>query len=359
MNKKLLFYLIGGLSVILAGTAAFFSIAGLSKLFAGAAIAVMIMASALEVSKLIIASFLYQYWQTLAVTLKSYLLIATVIIMTITSIGIYGFLSAAYQETKSVYDLSATFTDSLNSKKVYYETYVATYEKQIDQQNNRLAQLNEIRNSQENRLNTQIGSSYQTDKSSRLTDKQINEVTVSIDKLNTILLQYTDSINKLTIAATQSKLKNNLTSDLGPLQFISATFNVNMDSVVNVLIILFITVFDPLAICLVLAYNFMKLKNDSDAELPIEPKISTSNEFVDLPVEMNQTNLVESVNEQETPVKPLEEQLPKQNKSTIVVESMDLMSPEPLNEDTVITIDEVRSQKAEKAQQLYSGGISV
>ena len=103
----------------------------------------------------------------------------------------------------------------------------------------------------------------------------------------------------------------------------------------------------------------MKLKNDSDAELPIEPKISTSNEFVDLPVEMNQTNLVESVNEQETPVKPLEEQLPKQNKSTIVVESMDLMSPEPLNEDTVITIDEVRSQKAEKAQQLYSGGISV
>ena len=173
------------------------------------------------------------------------------------------------------------------------------------------------------------------------------------------MLQYTDSINKLTIAATQSKLKNNLTSDLGPLQFISATFNVNMDSVVNVLIILFITVFDPLAICLVLAYNFMKLKNDSDAELPIEPKISTSNEFVDLPVEMNQTNLVESVNEQETPVKPLEEQLPKQNKSTIVVESMDLMSPEPLNEDTVITIDEVRSQKAEKAQQLYSGGISV
>ena len=97
MNKKLLFYLIGGLSVILAGTAAFFSIAGLAKLFAGAAVAVMIMASALEVSKLIIASFLYQYWQTLAVTLKSYLLIATVIIMTITSISIYGFLSAAYQ----------------------------------------------------------------------------------------------------------------------------------------------------------------------------------------------------------------------------------------------------------------------
>jgi len=353
MNKKLLFYLIGGLSVILAGTAAFFSIAGLAKLFAGAAVAVMIMASALEVSKLIIASFLYQYWQTLAVTLKSYLLIATVIIMTITSIGIYGFLSAAYQETKNTYDLSATFTDSLNSKKVYYETYVATYQKQIDQQTNRLTQLNEIRNSQENRLNTKIGSSYQTDKSSRLTDQQINNVSKNIDKLNTTLLQYTDSINKLSVASTQAKLKNNLTSDLGPLQFISETFNVKMDSVVNALIILFIIVFDPLAICLVLAYNFMKRQNE------IEPEISTSNEVDNLPVELDQASLVDIITEQETPVKPSEDRIDTNTEPEIIVESMDLMSPEPLYEDTIIDINEVRALKAEKAQQMYSGGISV
>jgi len=276
MNKKLLYYLIGFLSVLLAATAAFFSIAGLAKLFAGAAIPVIIMASSLEISKLIIASFLYRYWKTVSTVLKSYLLIATFIIMTITSIGIYGFLSSAYQNTKNSYDLSATFTDSLNSKKIYYETYVATYQKQIGQQNERLNQLNSIRTSQENRLNSQTGSSYQNTKSSRLTDNQINEVSKDISRLNEIVLKYTDSINKITVAATQSKLKNNLTSDLGPLQFISSILGVSMDYVVNVLIILFIVVFDPLAICLVLAYNFMKsdLENPEAKEV-IPPQEST------------------------------------------------------------------------------------
>jgi hypothetical protein len=381
MNKKLLFYLIGGLSVVLAGTAAFFSIAGLAKLFAGAASAVIVMASALELSKLIIASFLYQYWNTMAKALKGYLIVATVIIMSITSIGIYGFLSAAYQETKNMYDLSATYTDSLNSKKVYYETYVATYQKQIQQQAERLNQLNSIRNSQENRLNNQTGSSYQTTKSSRLTDNQISEVSKDVDKLNKIVLQYTDSINKLTVAATQAKLKNNLTSDLGPLQFISNTLNVAMDSVVNVLIVLFIIVFDPLAITLVLAYNFMKEKanqpevNDTITESEvieetvtqrIEPdsveekfnEITTANEVEQPSVETYQASLVEPVTEQEKPVKIKKKRQSMKKEPRVVVEPMDYMSPELENNDTVIHIDEIRSQKAEKAKQLYSGGIT-
>ena len=401
MNKRLLFYLIGGLSVILAGTAAFFSIAGLAKLFAGAATAVIIMASALELSKLIIASFLYQYWQTMSRALKAYLLIATGIIMSITSIGIYGFLSAAYQETKNTYNLSATFTDSLNSKKMYYETYVTTYQKQIEQQNSRLTQLNAIRNSQENRLNLQTGSSYQNTKSSRLTDKQIDDVTKDVDRLNKIVLQYTDSINKLTVAATQSKLKNNLTSDLGPLEFISNTFNVPMDSVVNILIILFIIVFDPLAICLVLAYNFMKGKFESEPidnesegnelfdelqdldihhdtssvvdtiiESPVTErieaaqveekfnKITTSNTVEQPEVEIDQASLVEPIIEQQIEVKPAKKSKPTVKKPKVVVESMDYMSPEPIQEDTIITVDDHRAQKAEKAKQLYSGGIS-
>jgi hypothetical protein len=301
--------------------------------------------------------------------------------MSITSIGIYGFLSAAYQETKNMYDLSATYTDSLNSKKVYYETYVATYQKQIQQQAERLNQLNSIRNSQENRLNNQTGSSYQTTKSSRLTDNQISEVSKDVDKLNKIVLQYTDSINKLTVAATQAKLKNNLTSDLGPLQFISNTLNVAMDSVVNVLIVLFIIVFDPLAITLVLAYNFMKEKanqpevNDTITESEvieetvtqrIEPdsveekfnEITTANEVEQPSVETYQASLVEPVTEQEKPVKIKKKRQSMKKEPRVVVEPMDYMSPELENNDTVIHIDEIRSQKAEKAKQLYSGGIT-
>jgi hypothetical protein len=393
MNKKLLFYLIGGLSVVLAGTAAFFSIAGLAKLFAGAATAVMVMASALELSKLIIASFLYQYWNMIAKSLKAYLVIATVIIMSITSIGIYGFLSAAYQDTKNAYDLSATYSDSLNAKKAFYETYVITYQKQIDQQTERLNQLNSIRNSQETRLNNETGSTYQNTKSSRLTDQQIVTVTKELEKLNLIVLSYTDSINKISIAATQSKLQNNLTSDLGPLQFISDILHVSMDSVVNTLIILFIVVFDPLAITLVLAYNFMKEKNEqldttidiidteedtSSYTIPesndapevvtqrIEPEeveekfneITTANEDEQSIVNSDQSSLIEPVTEQEKPIKPIRKSIDKKSSSKVIVDSMDYMSPEPVVEDTIISIDEVRAQKAEKARQLYSGGIS-
>ena len=80
----------------LAGAAAFFSVTGLSKLFGGAQEAVIIMASSLEFSKLVTASFLHKYWKTIEWKLRTYLTIGTVTIMFITSAGIYGFLSSAY-----------------------------------------------------------------------------------------------------------------------------------------------------------------------------------------------------------------------------------------------------------------------
>ena len=80
-------------------SAAFYSVSGLSKLFAGAAFAVIVMAASLEIAKLVIASLLYQYRKTLPKLLKWYLSMACVVLILITSMGIYGFLSAAYQET--------------------------------------------------------------------------------------------------------------------------------------------------------------------------------------------------------------------------------------------------------------------
>ena len=80
-------------------SAAFYSVSGLSKLFAGAAFEVIVMAGSLEVAKLVIASLLYQYWDTINKYLRTYLSIAAVVLVLITSMGIYGFLSAAYQDT--------------------------------------------------------------------------------------------------------------------------------------------------------------------------------------------------------------------------------------------------------------------
>ena len=131
MNKVALKILIGLIALSLAVCAAFFSVVGLSKLFAGAALAVVIMASTLEASKLVIASFLYQYWTSISKTLRVYLVTAVVIIASITSIGIYGFLSGAYQTTKSTYDLTQTAVDSLTTKKLYYESSVVSYRDQL------------------------------------------------------------------------------------------------------------------------------------------------------------------------------------------------------------------------------------
>ena len=99
LKKGFLPFLIGFSALSVSGSAAFYSVFGLSKLFAGASTEVIIMAGSLEVAKLVTASLLYQYWGTINKFLRTYLMVATFILIIITSMGIYGFLSAAYQDT--------------------------------------------------------------------------------------------------------------------------------------------------------------------------------------------------------------------------------------------------------------------
>ena len=278
MNKLALKIFVGLVALSLAGCAAFFSIVGLSKLFAGAAVAVIVMASTLEASKLVIASFLYRFWSTVNKSLRAYLLIAITIIAIITSIGIYGFLSGAYQTTKSKYDLTRTQTDSLATQKMYFESSAVTFKSQLESKNTQLANLTSIRNSQELRatqLVTSNRSSRSADKSAKETDATIKTLNKDIDELNKKVIAYSDSSSKVQVSITQLVLKNEISSELGSLSYISRLLHVEMDSVVNILIILFIIVFDPLAICMVLAFNFMsKPKEDNKPEeefIPYEP----------------------------------------------------------------------------------------
>ena len=99
VKKGLFPFLIAFSALSVSASAAFYSVYGLSKLFAGAQVEVIIMAGSLEVAKLVIASLLYQYWDTINKILRTYLSIAAIILVLITSMGIYGFLSAAYQDT--------------------------------------------------------------------------------------------------------------------------------------------------------------------------------------------------------------------------------------------------------------------
>lgn len=279
MNKTALKILVGFVALALAACAAFFSIVGLSKLFAGAMVAVIAMASTLEISKLVIASYLYQQWKVVNKTLRVYLISAVTIIAIITSIGIYGFLSGAYQTTKSKYDLTQSITDSLSVKKSYFDSGLISYQSQLESKTAQLNNLSSIRNSQEQRASNLINSNKSfksVEKSASNTDKSIKVLNKEIAQLNDSIVKYSTESSKLKLNITQASIQNELSSELGSLTYISKVLNIPMDKVVNILIILFMIVFDPLAICMVIAYNQLNeskpdnednLDNFSDEEL--------------------------------------------------------------------------------------------
>ena len=347
MNKHILKFLVVLIAISLAGCAAFFSIVGLSKLFAGAAIAVILMASTLEASKLVITSFLYQAWSTVNKTLRLYLLIAISIIAIITSIGIYGFLSSAYSETKTKYDLTQTQTDSLSTQKSYYESSVDNYKLQLTTKTTQLTNLSNIRNSQEVRasqLVTNKRSSRSADRSAKETDAAIKLINLDIDNLNKNIITYSDSAKKMQVKITQLGLKNNISSELGSLSYVARLLNVSMDSVVNVLIILLIIVFDPLAICMVLVFNSMsnskedfKLKEEIQKEInfPKEEYIPYEPDFFVNPSAIIEDNIVDLPSEQ-----PL-----KQSESSVVISKPRINAKEEYKESIRKAEERKRNEK--------------
>ena len=107
-DSRLFPYLVGLAALLVAGSAAFYSVFGLSKLFSGAALAVVIMAGSLEFAKLVTASFLYRYWDEINKIMKTYLIVGVVTLVVITSAGIFGFLSNAYQGATASFEKEST-----------------------------------------------------------------------------------------------------------------------------------------------------------------------------------------------------------------------------------------------------------
>ena len=101
MRERIFPFIIALSALSVSASAAFYSVFGLSHLFAGASFEVIIMAGALEAAKLVVASLLYQYWNVINKWLRTYLVSAVFILMIITSGGIYGFLSGAFEETNT------------------------------------------------------------------------------------------------------------------------------------------------------------------------------------------------------------------------------------------------------------------
>ena len=257
--KKLLFPILIAFSALsVSASAAFYSISGLSKLFAGAAFAVIIMSASLEIAKLVIASLLYQYRKTLPKILKWYLSLACVILILITSMGIYGFLSAAYQET-------AAKSGTIDAQIALVEVKRDNVKGQLLVYNEEKSSINGAVSSLRNGLSTNriqytdtLGNVINTTSSStrRALEKQLDQaierqniINSKVDILNEDLFKYETEIVKI-------KTSDAVSSELGPLKYLSGLTGIPMDRIINYLLLTIIFVFDPLAIALVIAANF-------------------------------------------------------------------------------------------------------
>jgi len=239
MEKSKYFYIWIGLSALLiAGSAAAFSVYGLAKLFSGAFLSVVIMAGSLELGKLVTASFLYRYWNVINWFQKVYMTIATIVLVFITSAGIFGYLSNAYQGATLEFEKQST-------------ELIAVEE--------RIEQLEEDKVFLKEELSVAI---------SELPDNYITAKRKLREDYNPQILMVNEEI--LDYKKTRADLEIQLVStgvDVGPAIYLARTFGTDIDTVVKFFIFILIFVFDPLAVMLVIAYNQALMIRDEEKEV--------------------------------------------------------------------------------------------
>ena len=258
--KRNLFPSIIALSALsVSASAAFYSVSGLSKLLAGATFEVIIMAGSLEVAKLVIASLLYQYWDTINKYLRVYLTIAAVVLVLITSMGIYGFLSAAYQETYQKLIVNENQIEFLENKAKFYEDDVIRYEADLERISNNISTLSNAKATSIQVRDTTSSTGFRSTVSTA--ELRLSQNRINVEEENRKAIQVkrevaADSLQNIKLEVLALQNSSDTVGELGPLQYLSGLTQTPMDKIINILLLIIIFVFDPLAISLVVAANF-------------------------------------------------------------------------------------------------------
>ena len=246
-------------AISVSASAAFYSVFGLSKLFAGASTEVIIMAGSLEVAKLVTASLLYQYWDTINKYLRTYLTVATVILVIITSIGIYGFLSAAYQDTYQKLIINQNKVEFLENKAQFYENDVKRFDSELQQILDNISNLSNAKSRSIQVKDTSVAGGIRNTISTVDLRLAQNRLTIEENNRKDVYLRRTiaaDSLQKYKLEILELENNADISGELGPLKYLSGLTGTPMDKIINWLLLIIIFVFDPLAISLVVAANF-------------------------------------------------------------------------------------------------------
>lgn len=271
--------------------AAIFSVTGIAKLFAGAALSAGIMASALELGKIVSISFLYQYWKEIPKALKSYLSIAAIVLMIITSAGIYGYLSSAYAKVAATpLQLSAEIQTA--------DGRVQSIEQDIKRKNDRLEQLISLRGQQETRLDQLVSRSTTgnntTIRSAQTALNQADRNVTTLQNEISKLSEQRDSLRGITISK-QVEIETN--GDIGTFVYIAKILGTDLDTVVKWFTLVIVLVFDPLAVALVISVNFLiknkKEETQSHTTQSFEPIESVQKEEKEIETTFNKEDYTE------------------------------------------------------------------
>jgi hypothetical protein len=258
------------ISIIAAG----YSIYGLAALFSGAATAIIIMGAVLEIGKLVMASWLYNNWNSplLPKSIKYYLTTAVVVLVFITSVGIFGFLSKAH--------LDQVVPGNTNVLQIHIlDEQITQRQKTIDRSQGQLTRMDELVETQSKETSFFTSSSQRaiSERKQQKEERLALETTIteSLDKINTL------SDKRAGIQTEQLKLE----ADLGPIKYVAEfiygdTAEDHFDEAVRWIIIILIFVFDPVAVLMLVSAN-ISLREARMVEVEeVEPSSANANEEV-------------------------------------------------------------------------------
>lgn len=234
------------MGILLSGVAAFFSVLGLATIFSGAFIAVAIMGGALEASKLVAASWIYRHWNIAPLFMKFYMTTAVVVLILITSLGIFGYLSRAHIDSQMTTDNIELQLEIIDSRIERQINDIESNERLLEQMDNAIETLIEF-----DRISGDDGAIARRE--SQMPERE--RLSTIINDASDRLQSYREERASIESQRLESEAK------IGPLKYIAELIygeenaSQYFDSAVRYIIIIIVLVFDPLAVCLLLAAN--------------------------------------------------------------------------------------------------------
>ena len=229
-------------SLLIAGVAAWYSIIGLTTIFSAAVIPIIIMGVVLEIGKLVAASWVYTHWRETGILLRTYLVSAIVILMIITSMGIYGFLSKSHID-------AGINTSEISVKIERIDNRIKSEQRQINRAEKNIQEMDI----------TLDKTDYGFFDDSRLQERK--KQSADREQLNDIITKAENNIDKLLDKKSEYELEvKNFEVEVGPIKYIAALIYGDeaknyLDNTVRYVILLLIFVFDPLAVLLLISAN--------------------------------------------------------------------------------------------------------